>query len=309
MKPLARFLTTAAAIAMVPLSAQAQDLSADPTYATINLEAGFQDDPHLTAISSGGEIDASSISEECVGFIANAPDVRLNYTAGSLPLYIYAMASADTTLVVNAPDGQWYCDDDGRGDFNPLVWFDAPQSGQYDIWVGTYGDTTTHSAELYVSELESSASPEWTGDEDYAEPTDSGNIDFNADPTYETVSLTAGFTPDPYTVQLTSGGENDATRLGSPCVGFVASAPDVRLNYEAGSYPLYIRSTSDEDTTLAVNGPDGQWYCDDDGGSGLNAQVWFDAPQSGQYDIFVGSYTEGDYHEAAVEISELAGEE
>ena len=45
----------------------------------------------------------------------------------------------------------------------------------------------------------------------------------------------------------------------------MAEAPDYRLNYQAGgNWPLHIFAQSDSDTTLAVNGPDGTWYCDDD---------------------------------------------
>ncbi|MCC5935567.1 MAG: hypothetical protein JJU35_15070, partial [Balneolales bacterium] len=44
------------------------------------------------------------------------------------------------------PDGSWYCNDDAfSGTFNPMVIFDNPAAGQYDIWVGTYsaGPTVT----------------------------------------------------------------------------------------------------------------------------------------------------------------------
>lgn len=304
MKPLAQMLATIATLALLPAAAQAQDYGADPTYATVDLAAGFPDDPYTVDLSSGGSIAASTISEECQGYIANAPDVRLNYDAGDFPLYLAVASDADTTLVVNGPDGQWYCDDDGNGSLNPLVWFDAPQDGQYDIWVGTYSDSSLQSAVLSISEVSTGAEADYSVD--YVEPVPTGTgIDFGAEPTYETVSLTSGFTPDPYTVSLAAGGDNDAGQLGEPCTGYVASAPDVRLNYEAGTLPLFFRTRSDGDTTLAVNGPDGQWYCDDDGTGTTNAQVWFDAPQSGQYDIFVGVFGSMGTHPATLEISEL----
>lgn len=136
-------------------SAAAQDLSAQPTYATVNLSSGFPNDPYSVSVSSGGSIDASGIGTPCTGFIANAPDVRLNYQAGSLPLYIYATSDSDTTLIVNAPDGQWYCDDDSNGGLNPQVTFLKPQSGQYDIWIGTYASADFHPANLLISEVAS----------------------------------------------------------------------------------------------------------------------------------------------------------
>ena len=297
MRKLSCLLTAAAAVALLPFAADAQDSMAEPNYEIVNLEAGFPNDPYVIGVQSGGSTDASTLGDECGGFIANAPDVRLNYKAGALPLYISATSSVDTTLVVYGPDGEWHCDDDDGGSFNPLVPFEDPRSGQYNIWIGTYSDSNMHDAQLKISEI---ASPET----DYEGP----DIDPATQPAYGTVSLTAGFTPDPYSVPLLAGGTNEASQLGESCVGTVASAPDFRLNYEAGSYPLYIRSRSEGDTTLAVNAPDGQWYCDDDSGGGLDPQVWLDEPQSGQYDIFVGTFPGTENIDATLEISEVAAE-
>jgi hypothetical protein len=146
---LASFLAAAA-------PAAAQDVNADPNFRTINLRTGFTPDPQTVSIRSGGEINASSISSACVGFISSAPDVRLNYTAGTLPLILSVAASADTTLVVNGPNGSWYCDDDGgvNGN-NPMVRFNAPQSGRYEIWIGTYGNSSLQPGQLNISELTS----------------------------------------------------------------------------------------------------------------------------------------------------------
>jgi hypothetical protein len=150
----ARALIAAACFAAAP--AAAQDYNADPNFGTLNLASGFTPDPQVVAVRSGGEINAATISQSCQGFISNAPDVRLNYTAGSLPLIISVAADADTTLVVNGPDGSWYCDDDGgENGLNPMVRFNAPASGQYDIWIGTYGNASLQPAQLNISELTS----------------------------------------------------------------------------------------------------------------------------------------------------------
>jgi len=133
----------------------AQDYRAQPTYSTLNLTSGFTPDPTVVNVQSGGSRNASSVGSGCTGSIANAPDVRLNYNAGSLPMIISVSSSADTTLVVNGPDGSWYCDDDG-GTYgsNPQVRFNSPQSGQYDIWIGSYNGGQEN-ARLYISELSS----------------------------------------------------------------------------------------------------------------------------------------------------------
>jgi hypothetical protein len=62
------------------------------------------------------------------------------FTPDGAPLSFYVEARDDTVLLVNTPDGEWHCNDDYSG-LNPALTFEAPQEGQYDIWVGTYSAT------------------------------------------------------------------------------------------------------------------------------------------------------------------------
>ncbi len=153
------FKSLAGACAMLVFAgapALAQNVDLDPTYGTTELTTGFQPDPFVLQLQSGGSINAESINPGCKGFIASAPDVRINFTAGTLPLIISVASDADTTLVVNGPDGAWYCDNDsGQNGRNPSLRFSHPESGQYDIWVGTFGSATLEPAELNVSEVQS----------------------------------------------------------------------------------------------------------------------------------------------------------
>ncbi len=153
-----RLLKAAASVALVAALAGpsvAQDINGRPNYGSVNLRTGFARDPHIVNLRSGGNLDASRINSNCRGYISNAPDVRLNFVAGSsLPLIISAASRADTTLVINAPDGRWYCDDDGGvNGMNPSVRFNRAQSGRYEIWVGTYGSQRLEPAQLHISEL------------------------------------------------------------------------------------------------------------------------------------------------------------
>ncbi len=148
----------AAALACVAMSADAyaQDAGLDPTQGQVRLATGFQPDPYNVPIVSGGSINAAqTIGGQCAGFIANAPDFDLYWTAGSgLPLAISVASDADTTLVINAPDGRWYCNDDGGfNGMNPGIRFDNAQSGLYDIYVGTFGGPQNHATVLTISEL------------------------------------------------------------------------------------------------------------------------------------------------------------
>jgi len=143
----------ATAAALIAGPALAQDYNQEPTFGTLNVATGFVPDPAVIPLIAGGDIDASSLGGTCNGYIANAPDFRVNYEAGTnYPLIISALADADTTLVINAADGTWHCNDDSDG-LNPVVTFTSPQSGQYDIWVGIYGEPTTAMAGLYISEV------------------------------------------------------------------------------------------------------------------------------------------------------------
>ncbi|MCL4716192.1 MAG: peptidase S1 [Hyphomonadaceae bacterium] len=159
MSPIARIFAAGAAVAALATAgvAAAQNWSLNPAYGTVNLTAGFTPDPYVVNVASGGRNDASrTVSSSCRGFIAEAPDVRLNYRAGSYPLIISVASQSDTTLVVNGPDGSWYCDDDGGNyGLNPALRFGSPISGQYDIWIGTYGNASNQAAQLYISELDS----------------------------------------------------------------------------------------------------------------------------------------------------------
>lgn len=152
------FLTTFVVLSAIALRASAQDYGYDPIYGTITLSGGFVPDPHTVSLQAGGSVDASdSLGGSCVGIIAEAPDYRINFTAGSYPLIISVDSAYDTTLVINNPSGDWYCDDDSgqyRG-HNPSIRFNNPQSGQYDIWVGTYNSGSTANAVLHISEVSS----------------------------------------------------------------------------------------------------------------------------------------------------------
>jgi hypothetical protein len=149
-------IATSALLAAVAVPASAQDTNADPNYGTVTLRSGFTPDPRVVPLQAGGDIAASEAGSSCAGFITDAPDVRLVYSAGSLPLIISVDSGEDTTLVVNAPDGRFYCDDDsGVRGMNPMVRFNNPRSGRYEIWVGTYRAGATQRARLHISEIRS----------------------------------------------------------------------------------------------------------------------------------------------------------
>ncbi|MBL8543294.1 MAG: peptidase S1 [Hyphomonadaceae bacterium] len=137
-------------------SGEQPDFSLDPAYGAVDLRAGFTPDPHNKEIAAGGAIDASSLGGNCVGWVARAPDYRVNWTAGSgaNPLIFSVQSDSDTTLVINDAQGNWVCDDDGGNEgLNPAISFSNPVSGQYDVWVGTFMQGDLQASTLSVSEL------------------------------------------------------------------------------------------------------------------------------------------------------------
>lgn len=269
-------------------AAEAQSLKAQPAFGEVSLSAGFSPDPHQRRLTAGGTIRAADRVSGCNGYIANAPDYRLYYSAGSLPLYINVDSDADTTLMVNGPDGRWYCDDDGADEpLNPLLYWSSPQSGRYDIWVGTYSSGSGVPATLFISEL---GEQTISGGGNYNAGT---GVNISASAQHGSFTINGGFLPDPWTRAVTAGGSLQASSaISSDCRGYITSNPTVEINYN-GSGNLYIYTSGGSDTTLAINRPDGSWVCNDDGADGLNAGLAFSGNSGGIYDIYVGTYGGG----------------
>jgi hypothetical protein len=291
MKPM--FLAVAAAALGLSLPAAAQvNVNQSGAYGQVTLNAGFEPDPHSVTLTAGGDVDASSVDSACVGMIARRADFTLRYrNAGDYPLIISATSDGDATLAIRAPNGTWHCDDDSGGNLNPMVRIDAPRNGRYQIWVGTFG-ADPMPAMLHISEV--------------------GGVgqrpDFALEPAYGAIDLVSGFQPDPHTAAIQAGGDIDASVLGGSCVGWIARAPDYRVNWSAGSgqLPLVFSVAASADTTLVINDAAGNWVCDDDGGNnGFNPAITFTNPVSGQYDVWVGTYAQGGLQPSTLNVSEL----
>lgn len=164
------FAAAALATVAVASTASAQDTeiswAGEPTFGEHVVETGFMPDPMEIALTAGGEGDSSTLQTAdgpCnAGSIATTPDVRVQFTAGELPLRFFVdTEGTDTTLAINAPDGEWYCVDDSVG-LHPLIDFEAPESGQYDIFVGTYVADEYPEVTLKITELPEEYGPEAT---------------------------------------------------------------------------------------------------------------------------------------------------
>tara|TARA_R110000824_G_scaffold336_10_gene2324 strand:- start:4187 stop:5167 length:981 start_codon:yes stop_codon:yes gene_type:complete len=276
--------------------AYSQDFSLNPIYGSVSLSGGFTPDPHVIALAAGGNLLASNAKSDCSGYVSDNPSFSLTHEPGSLGLGIYINAEFDTTILINTPSGDWVCNDDNDNldNLNSGYYFASPESGRYDIWVGSYSESDVNrSAILAISEYEQSS---W-------------ETDLSASVNTPELSLSGGFTPDPYTLNVSAGGPNQAANLDSACSGYVSPSPSYRLNFSPGSLGLGIYTIAEFDTTIAIQAPDGRWYCNDDNDNldNLNSGYYFSSPSAGNYNIYVGSYSE-DFvgNSASLAISEYS---
>ena len=313
-----KFVVSACVVALCGVStASAQDWTRPASFGGITLEGGFSPDPHRVNLTAGGSIAASDRFTNCRGYIADAPDYSVSFSDPLLPLTFTVDSDVDTTLIINDPSGDWYCDDDGAEEpLNPAVRFESPSSGRYDIWVGTYSQGSGEAATLFISELgEHTRESAGMGRITANTGSSSGRITANtgsssfvdiSERADINASLNGGFLPDPSRYTVMAGGNVDLSSAivgGSDCPGYANVAPTIELDY-SGSSTLHFYTEGDTDTTLAINAPNGEWFCNDDGATSLNAGLSL-SNGSGIYDIYVGRFSSG-RDAVTLSVSEIA---
>ncbi len=260
-------------------------------FGTVELRRGFMPDPHVVTGVSGGRIDAAQLRSDCTGWIASTPDHVLWTETGFGSLRIAARSNSDTTLVVMDSNNRIWCNDDSDG-LHPMVETQlAP--GAYRIWVGSYAEGDNDRYSLGFSELQSMRPSSL--------PHPRGEVEIDSN--FGTVELSAGFVPDPHVVSGVSGGQVDASQVGSTCRGWISSTPDHVLQARTGFAPIRIMARSSADTTLVVMDQAGRVWCNDDA-EGRDPMIQTQLAQ-GTYRIWVGSYSHGQNARYSLGFSEL----
>ncbi len=130
---------------------------------------------------------------------------------------------------------------------------------------------------------------------------------------YSEFTLISGFIPDPWQYGPANAGSTDpvdVSYLGNPsCYGYANDIPDFELSYTAGSQDLlrlyFVADDPSDDTVLIINDPVGQWHCNDDSWSTYNPTLDFAFPASGVYDIWIGTYHEGELIRGTFYVTEV----
>lgn len=262
--------------------------SGEPLYGVAALASGFGTAADVQ-VRAGGMDDARSMNlgDGCVGHIASAqPDYRVVYTGTGGTLRFAACADSDTALILRDPSGNVVCNDDAEGR-NPVVDVKGVTAGNYDVWVATYSEGSAQDAVLKITEAP-------------------GGICAHIDPSGPAAtnqSLSRGFGENVMPVQ--AGGATDIGMIPDlGCTGHIRSeGPTVRLQLGAGDGPLFIGACAPTDLTLAVHGPGDRWTCNDDYQE-HDPYVEFAMAPTGTYDVYVGTYGEGENPTVDLRFSE-----
>ena len=239
-----------------------------------NAEAAFT--PQSYQIFAGGLLNLGSCEGILgAGHITQAPNFTLQYDGATMvrDLELRVEAQCDTTLLVNTAGGQWEFVDDMDDSFSPRLTLPNAMSGQYDIWVGSYGPEACQ-ATLIAQTFEHQ--PLVCPDRQL------GGAE---------VRLTTGMSDQR---PVLAGGPINLFQAdcGIPAHGFLAQAPELSLNFDNLSQvsTLQIYVTGDCDQTLLIADPGGNWIFNDDDAENLNPSVTIGDAVSGRYDIWVGTY-------------------
>lgn len=103
----------------------------------IPVAPGFVPDPRVVQGQTEADQLAQGLNEGCVGYIGAEPDHTLVLQGAFTMLAVMASSPQDVTLVIQGPDGAFYCNDDYEGT-NPYTRLDGPGAGTYNVFVGSY---------------------------------------------------------------------------------------------------------------------------------------------------------------------------
>lgn len=142
---------------------------------------------------------------------------------------------------------------------------------------------------------------------------DEGQLQPDEEPTFATIPMTNGFSPDPWIVTVLAGGPVNMAdeAAGEGCFGGVAAVPDVNIEWleeSTGAIRIFFMSLAD--TTIIVLDPEGNFICNDDSGiqgaNPLDPAVLIGDPIVGTYSIWIGTYLQDELAPGYLMVTEFA---
>lgn len=288
--------------------------NARPIFGGRMLATGFMPDPVVLNGQAGGPVSANQINPSCRGYISPQPSHVISSRTGFRNIRFVVAAQSDLTMMVMLSNGQVLCDDDSGEAMNPLIEAAAPP-GDIRIWIGAYSSGNVGTPySLGVTELAhitaNNLMAPGPGPGPMPPPPPPpmvGGINPNLPPAFGTISLAQGFMPDPHIAAGNAGGPVPGSQVQGrgTCRGHITPQPSHVLMSRTGFRNLRIVTNAGGfDVTLIVQTPDGQFYCDDDGGGQMNPMVTVASPP-GPIRVWVGTYSQGRTGPYNIGFSEL----
>ncbi len=291
-----------------PAAGAPTEPAAEPSaYISVDFQQGFVLDPFLVSVNGGGEVDSSTLDEECVGWINDKPVVSVNWQGQVEQATVFFFSDHDSTLTVQLPDGSYLCNDDVSDHvLDASITMASPMTGTYQIFVGTFEEqqlipgllviTARNDVSLSTFALDELVKRDTLPAEEIVPIPDESAAAMQA-PVEEALAPDAVIEggSDPVTVELTVEGELPAFRLQPEdandvvCSGLVTEGPpDYLIEYAGEAEYLRIFFEGDADATLVVAGEDA-FFCNDDHERAANANPRVDVPApAGFYGVWVG---------------------
>lgn len=283
--------------------------NARPVFGAARLQAGFMPDPHVMSGTIGGPVQANQINGGCRGYISGPPSHIVRSRSGFRNIRFVVNSRSDSTLVVMLPNGAIVCNDDGGSGMNPLVEA-AVGRGRIAIWVGSYSRSNVGTPySIGITELGHITANNIGGGGGVVvaprqPPMQAGGIQPQMPPSHGTISLRAGFMPDPHVVSGQAGGPISGRQVNGSCRGHYTPNPNHVLMAPTGFRQIRFVVNSGFDTTLLVMLPNGRIVCDDDGGRGSNPLIATTSSR-GPIRVWVGSYSSNRHGPYNIGFSEL----
>ena len=273
-------------------------------YVSLDIQAGNPLDPFIVSVNGGGSFDASLLGGDCSGYINVQPVLRVDWEGQADMSKIFFFSDHDPTLVIQAPDGEFYCNDDASDLLlDPSISFENPADGTYNIWVGSYAPDQLIPGVLVVTTRDDVSAENFTLNGLIKRgPVLSDEIegrDRPADALVQAIQkvkhsmkkLHAG--GKARSVKVAADGDIPAFEFDIPdqiCNGFISPVPDMVFDWSGTTDELKVYFEGDGDSTLLVVGPGETVSCNDDAAPGrnINPMVVIPNPAEGRYAVYVG---------------------
>lgn len=261
----------------LPAAAQIEGL-------TTELTAGSFSEPRALALRVRGSEAAADYVRGCPGFVPPAESALAFALRGQgQGLRFYLDAEEGAALLVRTPDGIYHCTPTREDGIAQQV-FEQPLPGDYAAWPAVREDGSEIAARVVVSEYQLQRYQLRPRDDVTAaslQPARHGALVFDAAGGRQPLA-TAGIQ-----------GLEPAASVASHCSGYVDfEAADVTLTLDAQQPTLSLYAESATDTVIMVLDPAGTWHCNDDS-DGVNPAVTLAPARPGDYQVLVGSFSQG----------------